>query len=1374
MLNVSCQKQEHCSLFPADSLTESPMEFAGQPRPFGVCNLLEVPGLSSFDVDDDEGEVVIGIRPKSSPLPRRRSSVTDEDSEPEPPLCGSRRVSFADAKGLNLVQVKEFDTWDVPKLPGYDFCGEGKEADEYFLSPLTFSVPLSSEELFVKVQDQKVELETIELIPGTTVLKGVIRVLNISFTKAVYVRTTLDTWSSHFDLLAEYIPGSSDGQTDGFSFKLTLVPPFGEQGARVDFCLRYETPVGTFWANNNNRNFILFCHRRIKEQKEKPQKDNVNKKSCLKTVSQNLSSVENISSMEGSSEENIPTVAPKQEEEANIPKAEQIFDEYSVTSEDREKTLQTENKQNSSQRSRRKAVQMARVRDYFAQRNEGVDEPGRDDAAQDENPVEKHSNMQSFSEVTSKSDGSLFVSESLETCSEPLLEVLHDTSQAHDYTSNSEPEKSENNSLPDSATSQGECECASDISDKPLLSNEEPVSTEHENINFSLSKTEGKSQKPGMIYECTTKAANELGNSAISAVSNQGPVSQTSSFTFGTVVAPLYHQVFGRMDSENQSTGGSRKPVGHSLNAKDLTHINHHTDRRESSDCAIAKDTKNNMDKIQENWIKTEEPNQKCFEAILNSRAIEKGEETSLSVTANSSLEHADTPQDLGEIIHSDQKYTDTCEAPKPISVDTDVHLHTVDSLNVHVLNTAAPKENLYLQEEAQEDDVTSDFQSQAIAESEEPQHKCSQTKTTQDQTLVNTENNEVMSILETSFLPLQPPHSTSEYVCDDTDQEISSNEENKSNKENDIDETTTIIATNTISQEDRLLGDLHDLNPTHIYNSATAKETANNIDSCHEMVQENGFTAPKTSLETPEKTNNVDDQNIWMNNLYEDKTKHSGEVEVGEEGVESMTKADHMHGDMFAEFKDRNTLKHEPIILSEKIAHHEIEAKMKVQEDEKNIFIVEEKSEAIDFQVEDTEAVDTEDTGIESTFENGKTKKEETKEELMEEILSVGGNVAENADVLEDKQSTERQKTGEIVGGSDREAAEKEYVQVVQMETTAAEKELSEETEVEKTEEQEEMELAKEKHFNEMQDVSIERTYVHHEEEIEAEEMEIDLKNEEAAGVDWENEAEENSDYKEEMLFDEARETDDVSFLVNNGQDKVMSDKENTGKGQNTEITTGMPFYKEEDFQSNENVTSDHSESETESAAADGCSQIVTHEPENDQTSHDSSSGESDSDDEVELYMHCLKAVHTGAQVHKDRNKETGFPPSKRSSVSRSQLLPTPMPPISESLDEEQHLSSLQDHHEDMETTDTQRTAAPLSVSSGQEGVNKNASWWKETFSYSSGSKPLLYSTLFLVFLVVAYHYDFLACFGLYLLSVVWLCCQGERQPVKKNDRVG
>ncbi|XP_039988228.1 protein phosphatase 1 regulatory subunit 3A-like [Xiphias gladius] len=626
------------------------MEFEGQLRLSGACTLLEVPDLSSLDVDDDESEVVFSIRPKSSPLPRRRSSVTDGDSEPEPPLFGSRRVSFADAKGLSLVQVKEFDTWDVPKLPGYDSCeGECKQAEEYFLSPDNFPLPLSTEELFAKVRDQKVELETIELLPGTSILKGVIRVLNISFSKAVYIRTTLDTWSSHFDLLAEYIPGSSDSLMDCFSFKLTLVPPFGEQGARVDFCLRYETPVGTFWANNKNRNYVLFCHEKMKDR---PQKENVNRKSCLKTVSQNVSCVENIAAVEASSQGNVSAVESKHGEEVNTMKAKQISDSQSGTSEEDGRKLQTENRRNSSQRSRRKAARMARVRDYFSQREGGASNTERDEsppeakqAAQEESPKENHPDVQSLSDGISKSGLSQFVSESLEKCSKSLFDVLYDMSPAHDNPSNIDPEKSESNSLADSDTLTAG-ESASNIPDNPLHSNHEPAPAECQNINKSVSKAEGKSQKQGTGYECTNSTGAEPVHIVNQAVISESLVSQTNSFTFGTVVAPLYHQMFGRVGSESQTVGDWGNPVQATLNIGGLTQSYPHTERKESS-CTDPTDVKNNNEEVEGNVIKTQGSQQECLDTTPNGPPP-KEEQTSFSMTADDIRHRTETRQDPG------------------------------------------------------------------------------------------------------------------------------------------------------------------------------------------------------------------------------------------------------------------------------------------------------------------------------------------------------------------------------------------------------------------------------------------------------------------------------------------------------------------------------------------------------------------------------------------------------------------------------------------------------------------------------------------------------------------------------------------------------
>ncbi|XP_032378117.1 protein phosphatase 1 regulatory subunit 3A [Etheostoma spectabile] len=1333
MFNVSCQKQKHCSSLPADSPTGSPMESVGQARPSGACNLLEVPGLNSLDVDDDEHEVVNGIRPKSSPLPRRKSSVSDEDSEPEPPLSGSRRVSFADAKGLSLVHVKEFDTWDVPKLPVCDSSeGKGRDAEEYFLSPLTFSLPLSNKELFFKVREQKLELEAIELLPGTTILKGVIRVLNISFDKAVYVRTTLDSWSSHFDLLAEYMPGSSDSLMDGFSFKLTLVPPFGEQGVRVDFCLRYETPVGTFWANNNERNYVLFCHQRVKERKEKPQKEHVNKKGCLKTFSQNFPTVENMSAAEDSSEKNISQDVSQHGEEADAMKAKQTPDCQSGSSEEDQKKILTENRLNCSQRRCRKAARLARMRDYFSQTNDGADDSERDEsppeakqAAQEETPEEQHSDVRSFPEGSSKSEGSHFVSESLETCSKPHLDVQQDTSPAHNCTSNNETEESESINLADSATLTGG-ESVTDILDNP--SNDELAPAECQNINKSFSNAE----------ECDIAA--EPADRVISAVISESLVSQTNSFTFGTVVAPLYHQVFGRLESERDQAN----PVRATLNSGIVTQSYTHTENAVTSS-TVHTDAKD--DDVQGNGTETQEPNKECLDATTNSTAVEE-EETNLSMTAaNNIMHHAETLQDPDDVIHSDQRRTNTPEVPKAISGERVIDVHAVNILNTHLLNPQIPTENLHLRGEAQEDNLTHEL----------PDHTCAQTKTNLDVTLAHSETQEVLISQESSFMSLQLSQSVSECVSDDDN--------------DDVGKTATISSTNAITEEDKAF---HDVNPDHINNSAT-KGTDNSYVSSFEIVEEKNVTTTQISFETY----NVGEGYKLVKNLHKDETKHSAEMNVIGEVAESMTKAtmsNHIHGDTFLEPKNEDTQKIEHLEMEAAVAKQEnlcfadtaeVNYEMIVEEEEKNILTEEKESEALSLKTE---------------------------------------NKAEDADVFEGEHKTGEEDIGKIVAGKNREEVVKD-LDCVQDIKTAGEEEVAEEIQVEKREEQEETELEKEKHFGEMQEVNIEKTNVRDEEEIEEEEeMEIDLTNDNEASLEWEDEVkpreqnveEENPDYKEEILvaetggseivdaesetmiidrgnevgcFEERLDStqnkveDGLSALVNNVQRKRVIDKEHDGH-----IPTEMHLYKEEDFQTNKNVTHDLSQDaryESEIVAAEGGSCIFTDEPKSNPTSHDSASAESDSDDEVELYMRCLRAVHSGPPAQKDMNKDTGFSAGKRPSISRSKLLSTPMPSICESLDEEQHLSHLKDNNED-----TQHTTAALPASSGQESSNRNVSWWKETISCSNISKTLLCATLLMVFLVVAYRYDFLACFGLYLISVVWLYCQRERRPEQQKQQ--
>lgn len=218
------------------------------------------------------------------------SADESEEVEPEPPPVAVRRkVSFADAFGLDLVSVKEYDSRHISR-PDAD----GREGEEYYISCL-FTVPVSNQDMEVRLQQQKLELERIELLPGTTTIRGIVRVLNLCFRKAVYIRVSLDGWQSHSELLAEYVPGSSDGETDCFSFLLVLAPPFQVEGVRMEFCLRYESDVGTFWDNNGGTNYIVFCHQRRRSDQREKEKESEREKlveesnqksirSCLKTI----------------------------------------------------------------------------------------------------------------------------------------------------------------------------------------------------------------------------------------------------------------------------------------------------------------------------------------------------------------------------------------------------------------------------------------------------------------------------------------------------------------------------------------------------------------------------------------------------------------------------------------------------------------------------------------------------------------------------------------------------------------------------------------------------------------------------------------------------------------------------------------------------------------------------------------------------------------------------------------------------------------------------------------------------------------------------------------------------------------------------------
>ncbi|XP_077002549.1 protein phosphatase 1 regulatory subunit 3F isoform X2 [Tamandua tetradactyla] len=247
-----------------------------------------------------------------------------------------RRVLFADeALGLPLAQLRRYRPWGGPgagKMAaavgqdggggGADEDDDGEDGDEgeeeeeagpepsplcsvpagggFYLVP-TFSLPPAPGRL-ERLGRVMVELEALlpppGAVPGGTgvwvpggrppVLRGLVRVLNRSFEKAVHVRASHDGWASFCDHPARYVPRSppgagaggtggdpildqglglgpgqaatsspdDGGHTDRFAFQLPFAEGAGD-GARLDFVVRYETPEGTFWANNQGRNYTV-------------------------------------------------------------------------------------------------------------------------------------------------------------------------------------------------------------------------------------------------------------------------------------------------------------------------------------------------------------------------------------------------------------------------------------------------------------------------------------------------------------------------------------------------------------------------------------------------------------------------------------------------------------------------------------------------------------------------------------------------------------------------------------------------------------------------------------------------------------------------------------------------------------------------------------------------------------------------------------------------------------------------------------------------------------------------------------------------------------------------------------------------------------
>ena len=171
-----------------------------------------------------------------------------------------RRVHFADFDGLDLVSVKIItpanSEEDIPGSRTVDVLNHSVAQKHVKRFKCCFSQPVSEESYFARVIERKVCLEN-AVFCGFA-MTGTVKVKNIAFAKEVTVRFTVDGWKSYRDIWADYVPKSSDGETDRFQFRIS-VPQDVDIGGKLEFAIRYRTAGEEYWDNNFQRNYCAEC-----------------------------------------------------------------------------------------------------------------------------------------------------------------------------------------------------------------------------------------------------------------------------------------------------------------------------------------------------------------------------------------------------------------------------------------------------------------------------------------------------------------------------------------------------------------------------------------------------------------------------------------------------------------------------------------------------------------------------------------------------------------------------------------------------------------------------------------------------------------------------------------------------------------------------------------------------------------------------------------------------------------------------------------------------------------------------------------------------------------------------------------------------------
>ncbi|KAM4597293.1 protein phosphatase 1 regulatory subunit 3E isoform 2-T3 [Fundulus diaphanus] len=232
----------------------------------GSCEPMESPVVD----ERPRGREIVLKTPQSPNLRRRCKSLPTPTERAKLEIARSRspssqkKVRFADSLGLELISVKHFDNADDPEVPERILAKLHKGTphhlntkfprapSESVFMELQFTNPGTLPEFEQKVREVKVLLETVQTDDFT--LSGFVRVLNLAFEKSVALRYSLNNWITFMESLATYVPNSSDGATDKFSFKIVM-PTYLDNGGTLQFAIKYCVGGQEFWDNNSGNNY---------------------------------------------------------------------------------------------------------------------------------------------------------------------------------------------------------------------------------------------------------------------------------------------------------------------------------------------------------------------------------------------------------------------------------------------------------------------------------------------------------------------------------------------------------------------------------------------------------------------------------------------------------------------------------------------------------------------------------------------------------------------------------------------------------------------------------------------------------------------------------------------------------------------------------------------------------------------------------------------------------------------------------------------------------------------------------------------------------------------------------------------------------------